>query len=127
MNLLSGSLKKKVYEFPMKFGAFSCESQFDAKNMLKTFKTKYHLEMYEVVRPMFDPKGYAREVSQIGGTVKHVTTIEDYWADCRDEFESRDRAFARLMVRQVKTYGINLDVEGLEDDGQNMYSNTYLT
>ena len=24
-------------------------------------------------------------------------------------------------------YGINLDVEGIEDDGQNMYSNTYLT
>jgi hypothetical protein len=31
------------------------------------------------------------------------------------------------MVDQVKTYGINLDVEGLEDDGYNMYSNTYLT
>ena len=28
---------------------------------------------------------------------------------------------------QVRTYGINLDVERLEDDGQNMYSNTYLT
>ena len=24
-------------------------------------------------------------------------------------------------------YEINLDVEGVEDDGQNMYSNTYLT
>ena len=28
---------------------------------------------------------------------------------------------------QIKTYGIDLDVEGLEDDGKNMYSNTYLT
>ena len=27
----------------------------------------------------------------------------------------------------MKTYGIDLDVEGLEDDGQNLYSNTYLT
>jgi hypothetical protein len=30
-------------------------------------------------------------------------------------------------IDQIKTYGIDLDVEGLEDDGQNMYSNTYLT
>jgi len=30
-------------------------------------------------------------------------------------------------VEQVKTYGIDLNVEGLEDDGKNMYNNTYLT
>ena len=47
--------------------------------------------------------------------------------NCKNELESRDRAFARFTVDQVKTYGINLDVEGIEDDGQNMYSNTYLT
>ena len=60
--MLSERLKKKGYEFPMKVGAFSCESQSDEKNMLKTFEMKYNLEMYEVVRPMFDPNGYAREV-----------------------------------------------------------------
>ena len=27
----------------------------------------------------------------------------------------------------MKTYGMDLDVEGLEDGGQNLYSNTYLT
>ena len=30
-------------------------------------------------------------------------------------------------MEQIKTYNINLDVEGLEDDGKHMYSNTYLT
>ena len=117
MNLLSASLRKKGYEFPMQVGAFSCESRLDAKNMLKMFETRYSLEMYEVVRPMFDPRGYARDVLQIGGTVRHITTVEDYWADCRNEFESRDRAHTRLTVGQVKTYGIDLNVEGLEDDG----------
>lgn len=29
-------------------------------------------------------------------------------------------------MEQVKTYGIDLNVQGLEDDCQNMYSNTYL-
>ena len=80
-----------------------------------------------MVRPMFDLNGYARDVLQVGSVIKHVTTMEDYWVDCKDELESRDRAFARLTMDQIKTYGINLDVEGLEDDGQNMYSNTYLT
>ena len=88
MNLLSGSLKKKRYEFPLKVEAFSCESRSNAKNMLKVFEMKYKLEIYEVLRPMFDPKGYSREVLQIGSVVKHITTIEDYWVDFRDEFKS---------------------------------------
>ena len=116
VNLLSASLKKKGYEFPMQVGAFSCESRSDAKNMLKTFETRYSLEMYEVVRPMFDPRGYAKDVLQIRGTIRHITIVKDYWAECRNEFESHDRAHARLTVVQVKTYGIDLDVEGLEDD-----------
>ena len=41
VNLLSASLKKKGYEFPMRVGAFSCELRSDAKNMLKTFETIY--------------------------------------------------------------------------------------
>ena len=30
-------------------------------------------------------------------------------------------------MEKVKTYGINLNVERLEDDGKNIYSKTYLT
>ena len=78
---------------------------------------KYKLEMYKVLRPMFDPNGYAKDVLQIGSVIKHVTTIEDYWADCKDEFERHDHSFARLIVDQVSVYKINIDVEGVEDDG----------
>ena len=117
VNVLSASLWKKGYDFPIKFGAYSCETRSDAKNILKAFENKYKLEEYEVVRPMFDPNGYARDVLQIGSMIKHVTTMEDYWADCKDELESQDHAFARFIVDQVRTYGINLNVEGLEDDG----------
>ena len=52
VNMLSTSLRKKGYEFPIKVGAYSCGSQSDAKNMLKEFENKYRLEEYEVVRPM---------------------------------------------------------------------------
>jgi len=126
VNVLSESLKKKGYEFPMKVGAFSYDTHSDAKNILKVFEMKYKLEMYEVLRPMFDPNGYARDVLQIRSVIKHITTIEDYWADCKNKFESHDHAFARLTVDQLKMYKVNIDVEGVEDDGQNMYRNTYL-
>ena len=88
VNALSGILKKKGYEFPMKFWAYSCESWSDAKNMLKAFEMKYKLEAYEVITPMFDPNGYARDELQIGSMIKHITTIEDYWVDCKDELKS---------------------------------------
>jgi hypothetical protein len=59
--------------------------------------------------------------------INHITTFEEHSADCNDEFKNRDRAFSRLTFDQVKTYKINIDVEGVEHDGQNMYRNTYLT
>ena len=62
VNVLSGSLKKKGYEFPMKVGPYNCESHSYAKNILKEFETKYKLEIYEVMRPVFDLNGYARDV-----------------------------------------------------------------
>ena len=77
VNVLSVSLRKKGYEFPMKVGAYSCETRSDVKNILKAFERKYKLEEYEVVRPTFDPNGYARDVLQIGSIIKHVTTMED--------------------------------------------------
>ena len=59
--------------------------------------------------------------------IKCITTTEDYWLNCKDEVQSHDWSFARLIVDQMKMYKINTDIEGVEDDGQNMYSNTYLT
>ena len=88
VNVLSGSLKKKGYELPMMVGAYSCNSHSDVKNMLKAFEMKYKLEAYEVIRPMFNPNGYTRDVLQIGSMMKHLTTIEDYWVDCKNELES---------------------------------------
>ena len=78
VNLLSESLRNKGYEFPIKVGAFSYELQSNAKNMLRTFETRYSLEMYEEVRPMFNPRGYARDVLRIGGMVRHITIDENY-------------------------------------------------
>ena len=57
--------------------------------MLKAFEMKYKLEAYEVVIPMFDLNGCVRDVLQIGSVIKHITIVEEYWADCKDELELR--------------------------------------
>ena len=101
----------------MKVGAFSCDTHFDSKNMLKVFEMKYKLDMYEVLRPMFNPNGFESDILQIKSVIKHITTIKDYYGYFKNEFESYDWAFARLIVNQVKMYKVNIDVEGVEDDG----------
>ena len=77
--------------------------------------------MHKVLRPMFHPNGYAKDVLQIGSLIKHISIIKDYWVDYKDEFKSQDCAFARLIVDQVKLYEVNIDVDGVEDDGQNIW------
>lgn len=83
--------------------------------------------MYKVLRPMFDPNRYAREVLQIKSLIKHINMVKDYQVDCKYEFESQDHAFSRFIVGQVNFYQIDIDVEGIQEEGKNMYSNTYLT
>ena len=111
----------------MKVGAFNCETQSNNKNMMKVFLKKYKLDMYEVLRPTFNPKGYTRDVPQIGSMIKNITMIKDYWANWKDDFERHDWAFTRLIVGQVEMYKVDIVIDGVEGDGQIMYSHTYLT
>ena len=82
----------------MKVGAFSCDSKSEAKNMIKEFEKKYKLDMYEGLRPMFDLYEYTKDILQIDGTMEHMVTVEDYWANCQDEFKSHERTFSRLTM-----------------------------
>ena len=111
----------------MKVGAFSCDSRLETKNMMKEFEKKYNLYMYEEMRPMFDPYKYAKKVHQIDSIVKHVVTMEDYQANYQDEFESCDKYFSRLTVDHIISFRVDINVEDIEDDGQDMFSSTYLT
>lgn len=102
VNTLIVSLCKKGYEFPMSVGAFNYDLRLHAKNLLKSFEKKHQLETYEVLRLMFDPNIYAKDVLQIGSVIKNITTLKDYWVDCKDELESWDHTFSRLTVDQIK-------------------------
>ena len=101
----------------MKVGAFSCDSRSEAKNMIKEFKKKYKLDMYEELRPIFDLYRYTKDVLQISGIMKHVVTMEDYWANYQDEFKSCDRIFARVTMDQIRFFKVDINVEDIEDDG----------
>ena len=61
----------------MKVGAFNCNTRFDAKNMM-VFEKKYKLDMYEFLRPMFDPNRYAKDVLKIKSVIKNITMMEVY-------------------------------------------------
>ena len=52
--------------------------------------------------------------------------LEDYWVDCADEFESREKFYSRLTVQQIKLYNVDIDVDGVKDDGLHMQTFTYL-
>ena len=54
--MLSVGLRKKGYEFPIKVGAYSCESISDANNMVKAFEGRFKLQEYEVLRPTGMPE-----------------------------------------------------------------------
>ena len=54
----------------MKVGAFYYDTQSDARNMMKVFERKYKMDMYEVLRTIFYPNGYARDFLWIGSMIK---------------------------------------------------------
>ena len=76
---------------------------------------------------MFDLYSYAKYILKIGGTVKHVVTMEDCWADYQDEINSCVQSFARLTIEQINTFRVNINVEDIEDDEKIMFNTTNLT
>ena len=46
----------------------------------------------------------------------HVPHLEDYYANCSDEFKVRKRLWSRLIVKQINMFDVNLSTHGLRDD-----------
>lgn len=58
---------------------------------------------------------------KLGPSFFHLPTLEDYWANCFDEFEVRRRNWMRFSLRQIVTYGLDWDVQGIEDDESDLF------
>ena len=75
----------------------------------------YHLGWYGA-RQGFDPVGLIK--ASHGSEFKHVPTIEDFWANAKDDFHVRKLAFSRLsvnMMRDIRWRGLDIP-DQLEDD-----------
>ena len=126
VNELCSVMKKAGIPFLILLGGYSCALRSNAKNAVKNFEDRYKLASHEVIRLQFDTVDYIKDKLQLGPSYKHVSALEDYWANCVDEVECREGFFYRMIVDQVKLYGVNINMGGVVDDGQFMQSSTYL-
>ncbi|KAH9304339.1 hypothetical protein KI387_008743, partial [Taxus chinensis] len=74
-------------------------------------------------RTCFDLKKFIDQNLRI--TYYHRPDIEDYWADCVDDFEARRRHFGRLSLQQILDLNLYQVPEGLVDDDEGLQSFEY--
>lgn len=103
--------KKPVLSFPFGLGIYTCRLVADAKSMGDEL-SKLGLKPYNE-RRSYDPHGVF--AAQLEKNYAHLPALEDFWANCRDEFEVRRRSYSRLTLHQMKDY-LAKDIEGLLDD-----------
>ena len=92
MNTLCSNVKKIVeISFPIVAGSYSCASRSDARNLVKAFESRIKLIDYEVIRPQYDPVSFVKDHLKLGYAYRHVPAIEDYWAGCHNEYQTKER------------------------------------
>lgn len=69
-------------------------------------------------RNNFDPYGKAMKQANI--TFRHKDHIEDYWDNCRDEFDVLRRIFSRLPLKLIRLYKVVEVPEKVQDDEVNL-------
>lgn len=111
--------------FPIVAGPYSCASRSHARNLAKSFDSKIKLIDYEVIRPQYDQVNFVRDHLKLGYTHRHVPNIEDYWAGCYNEYQTRERYWSRLTINEIKLYNDIVDVYDLADDGSYMHPSSY--
>lgn len=83
--------------FPIELTYFICSSVSDALNLELQFK-KLNFPLYGL-QESFDAKGFATTHLTLRKYFIHVPNIEDFWADCCDEFEVRKMTHQRFTLQ----------------------------
>lgn len=126
VNTLCSNVKKIIeIPFPIMVGSYSCASRSDIRNLVKAFESRIKLIDYEVIRPQYDPLSFVKDHLKLGYAYGHVLDIEDYWARCHNEYQTRERYQSRLTVKEINLYNDIVDVSDLTDDGSFMRPSTY--
>ena len=64
----------------------------------------------------FDYTGFVRNNIKNAVSLIHSPQLEDFWANCLNEFEVRKRLWSRLTIKQITMFNVELDTYGLKDD-----------
>lgn len=96
-------------------------------NLIESSQKRYKFDEYYVIRHHFDASNYIKQNLQLGPNFNHIPSLQDLWANCKDDIEMRERSWSPLIVEQIRIQNILIDIKGLYDDQSNMLSNHYLT
>lgn len=99
--------KKPSLHFPLGLGIYTCRTAADARTIGEELD-KFGLKSYSE-RRSFDPHGVY--TGRLEKNYNHIPALEDFWANCADEFEVRRRSYSRLTLHQMKDC-LNEDIKG---------------
>ena len=91
--------KSSSFLFPIEFGHYRC-SNFKQVVLAKIALSRFCLKPYSP-REDFDYTGFARDNFKHASSLVHVPNLEDYWANCPNEFEVRKRLWSRLKLAKL--------------------------
>lgn len=111
---LESTKKSSSSIFPIEIGHYRC-SNFKQVVLTKTTLSRLYLKPYSP-REDFDYIGLSRDNFKHASSLFHVPHLENYWANCPDEFEVRKRLWSRLRVSQINMFKVNLSTHGMMED-----------
>lgn len=115
------------YTFLVELGHYKYKTiQDDLK--LKTEIKSMDLLTYSA-RPNFDSQEFSLRYSELGSSTLHVPHLEDFWANCQDDFEVRKRLWSRLSLVKIKDFNLPLDTSGyvIEEEGKKLLTQLTLS
>lgn len=110
--------------FPIELTHYICNNVSDALNLELEFK-RFKYQLYFPCTK-FDTKGFAMTQFTFKENFRHVPDLEDFWADCVDEYEVPKRAHLRLTVQQIKDYGLKINTANIVDDENDLLDHQFV-
>lgn len=104
--------------FPLELGSFSCKSFVDAASVGVDLKN-FNFGFYQA-RNSFDNKLFVAQTFKLGKSYAPSAHLEDFWKDCKDEFEVRLRDYSRLRIQQIIDWNLEVNVEGVTDNDEDI-------
>lgn len=113
--ILKFDVKKKGLgsEFPLTIGTLESCPSIQSAQILEKEMAQFELYSHTNTNH-FDP--YGKSMKLANRTFRHVDHIEDYWVNCRDDFDVHRRRFSRMALKMIRMYRIMEVPNQVQDD-----------